>query len=1189
MFAVSTPTVPTVLQTLLKSRLVELGHALDVDVSQSATKVEQIEALTTPDKLTLGNLLGRLGRDELRSVCRAHDLPDDGRARRELAARILEAAGGGELPEPLFGGNGHRRLRPREGDIVQVRLRQWLVEAVEEPADDGLDTRVYLSGLDDDQQGRPLEVLWEVELGARVLSSETEKLGAVERLDEPRHFAAYLHALKWGAVSATDGRLLQAPFRAGIQLWNYQLTPLKKALELPRANLFIADDVGLGKTIEAGLVLQELRLRQRVDFVLIVCPASVALQWRDEMERRFGLAFALYNRKFVARRKRERGFAVNPWATSNRFVVSYSTLRRAEHLEPLRQHLGERVKKSLLILDEAHTVAPSSPGRYAIDSKTTRLIRQLAPRFENRLFLSATPHNGHSNSFSALLEILDPQRFTRGVPVRGPRQLEPVLVRRLKEDLRRLDGERFPKRLVVQMNLEHEGDAWTLRPITVDPEHGPEAGESRTLETAEPVELELSRKLAEYARLMRPRARHHAGRLVFYHLQKRLLSSVAAFCWSLQLHADKVDLERAEEERQGRLATFEDLEEDEYGQDDLDQALEEAEVVRSTSVLDAPSGRARELLDEMLDLAEAYRHEPDAKVLALLDWIRTHQCPGVGWGKDDLSAEERRWSDRRVLLFTEFEDTLRWLLELLRSAFEGTDRADERILIFRGGMADYEREEIQRAFNAPPDEHPVRVLLATEAAREGVNLQGHCADLFHIDVPWNPARLEQRNGRIDRTLQPEPEVRCHYFVYPQRAEDKVLEVVLSKVETIRRELGSLGTVVLDRLHEVLKHGIDDETLAQLEAVDAPDERRATAEEELESSRRDRDRLIREIDEAGSMLQDSREIVDFDPSLLKEALDVGLEMAGAGPLEPAAPPAEQPDLQAWKLPELPPDWRKVVDSLRPPRERDEEIWDWRERPPRPVVFRPLKSLSGKYVHLHLEHPFVQRILTRFRSRGFAEHDLSRVTVMVNPHDALARVVAFARLTLFGPGAARLHDRLVSVAAPWLESRGDKHLEPFSEDADRRALDSLESLLQESPRLDAISNSVRERLRASAPEDFDTLWPHLEAEADAQVHEAEKRLQARGRKEADDLRGLLEAQRRDIEKRLEETDQLVLTFEASEADQKEQLQRDRRHMDRRLTELERELEDEPDRLTELYRVVARRLEPVGLVYLWPETRV
>ncbi|MHB1843973.1 MAG: hypothetical protein ACYCWW_03935 [Deltaproteobacteria bacterium] len=101
--------------------------------------------------------------------------------------------------------------------------------------------------------------------------------------------------------------------------------------------------------------------------------------------------------------------------------------------------IGERATKSLLILDEAHTAAPASASKYAVDSGVTGLVRDIAPRFENRLFLSATPHNGHSNSFSSLLEILDPQRFTRGVPVQSVRQLEPVMVRRLKSDLRELE------------------------------------------------------------------------------------------------------------------------------------------------------------------------------------------------------------------------------------------------------------------------------------------------------------------------------------------------------------------------------------------------------------------------------------------------------------------------------------------------------------------------------------------------------------------------------------------------------------------------------------------------------------------------------------------------------------------------------------------------------------------------------
>jgi hypothetical protein len=241
-------------------------------------------------------------------------------------------------------------------DAVQVRQRQYLVEKID-PGERGL---IHLVCLDDDAQGRSLQVIWELELGARVLRPESMGLGPVSSVDEPRTFAAYYHALKWSCVSATDARLFQSPFRAGIKIMNHQLTALKKALELPRVNLFIADDVGLGKTIEAGLVLQELVLRQRVDFVVIVCPASVLLQWRDEMDKRFGLGFEVYNRAFVQRRRQDRGFGVNPWGTHNRFIISYQTLRRPEYRDPLLAALGDQAKKSLLIMDEAHTAAPSS-------------------------------------------------------------------------------------------------------------------------------------------------------------------------------------------------------------------------------------------------------------------------------------------------------------------------------------------------------------------------------------------------------------------------------------------------------------------------------------------------------------------------------------------------------------------------------------------------------------------------------------------------------------------------------------------------------------------------------------------------------------------------------------------------------------------------------------------------------------
>ena len=301
------------------------------------------------------------------SSFRAWRLDDAGRARNELAARLL----GRDLdaaPPPLFAGapRGAASELPRPGDIALVRHRQYLVEEVIARPLFGEATRVRMVCLDDDDQGRPLEVLWELELGARVLQPETHGLGDVTALDPPTHFAAYLHALRWHAVTATDARLFQAPFRAGIELMNHQLTPLKKALELPRANLFIADDVGLGKTIEAGLVLQELLLRQQVELVLIVAPAAVCLQWQGEMQRRFGLHFEIYNRAFMARRRQERGFGCNPWTTHNRFIISYQTLRRPEYRDPLlARYLGFP-----LVEGPDHRVLASYKGVIAEDAAT---------------------------------------------------------------------------------------------------------------------------------------------------------------------------------------------------------------------------------------------------------------------------------------------------------------------------------------------------------------------------------------------------------------------------------------------------------------------------------------------------------------------------------------------------------------------------------------------------------------------------------------------------------------------------------------------------------------------------------------------------------------------------------------------------------------------------------------------------
>jgi hypothetical protein len=288
-----------------------------------------------------------------------------------------------------------------------------------------------------------------------------------------------------------------------------------------------------------------------------------------------------------------------------------------------------------------------------------------------------------------------------------------------------------------------------------------------------------------------------------------------------------------------------------------------------------------------------------------------------------------------------------------------------------------------------------------------------------------------------------------------------------------------------------------------------------------------------------------------------------------------------------MPDLPESWQDTLDTLRAPRTRSEAFWEFRKRPPQPVVFRPPRTMNSALCHLHLQHPVVRRVLGRFLSQGYSAHDLSRVTVVRTRHDALVRVIAFGRLSLFGSGATRLHDKLVSVAARWIDGK-DGELKPFAEDADRKAVEMLEQVLTESPTLEGVSASVQAKLLAAAPAVFASLWKTIREEADALAHDAERMLLQRGAAEAQALRTILETQRTsilaEIERRGGDT-QLVMQFDKREA---EQFRKEREHMDDRLASIEKETVREPEQIEAIYKVALRRLEPVGLVFLWPETR-
>jgi hypothetical protein len=816
------------------------------------------------------------------------------------------------------------------------------------------------------------------------------------------------------------------------------------------------------------------------------------------------------------------------------------------------------------------------------DTQITAAIREIAPRFEHRLFLSATPHNGHSNSYSALLNILDDTRFAPGIHTLKD-QVKDVVVRRLKEDLRNV-GHAFPKRDVVQVAVHVANDA---------------------------PELVLPQLLEEYRKLYKRRfagdskLRQQQKLIVFSTLRQRLFSSLPAFARTLAAHrkgledrdkgksAAPIPLERLRTGLQSR-----DL-------DDEDAALDPAELERATDNLmrrcssvasESPANgidprRERELLDEMQRITEAHKHKPDGRVRRLLEWLQQNCCPAIGGPEG--ARPDAKWSSTRVIVFTEFEETLTYLHRQLLDRIEGTPLADQRIEIYRGATGPKERARIKQAFNAAPSEHPVRILLATDAAREGLNLQAHCSDLFHFDLPWNPGRLEQRNGRIDRKLQPAPLVRCHYFVHPQRKLDRVLEVLVRKTETIHRQLGSVGKVLESRLQRVVEDAMGDdeakidETLAEIEGMNLAGDEAAAAQEELESSRRRTSELKDQIQTLERHLERSRRQMGLDSAALRNTVDCALELLKERHLVEI----QTPQGPAFQLPsfEAKPgrgDWAETMDTLRAPPRDGERDSRWRaEAPIRPLIFDPPAQLDETRVHVHLEHRVVRRLLGRFLAQGFTHNDLSR-TCLGASRDDHTRVALLGRVALYGKGAARLHEEILCVSARWNGPQARSRITLEGAEATKETLHWLQETLgralgarESAP----VPKDLQALLRSSVAADLGELREHLEARARQAAEEARKVLAARGDAEARLLRDTLDLTRDRIRKKQRETDAIQLTFPHMEQSEQRTLELNRRYWKKWLESVDEDIDVEPRRVRDFYTVASTRIEPLGIVYL------
>jgi len=871
---------------------------------------------------------------------------------------------------------------PIVGDLVSVRGQRWVVANVEPGERASL---VSLQSVEDGRYGDTLEVIWEVEPGRQVLPSGALPAVAQGSFDPPQRLAAFLDAVRWSAVTSADVKTLQAPFRSGVAIEDYQLEPVARAVDAPRVNLLLADDVGLGKTIEAGLVAQELLLRHRARRIMVVCPAGLTIKWRDEMAEKFGLEFTIVDSERCAEVRRTYGSAANPFKVFPLTIVSLPWLRgpKAQRLldEALvtEQHDYQR-PFDLLILDEAHHVAPAAPKQvYAVDSQQTKLMRRLAPHFTHRLFLSATPHNGYQASFTALLEILDNQRFARGVTP-DPAAVKDTVVRRLKREVVKADGTpRFVERVAKAIPVTYPED-----------------------------ERQIHALLTEFAALRSKRLRSQRGRkatdLVTLLLKKRLFSSPAAFAHTVAVYLETLESRREPSAPQlddevpewmddffGDLATYDD--------EQLGEAEDDA-LNRVRPMQPDPTSEETALLKKMLEWAEAKEAQPDAKARELINYLKAICKP-----------DSRNWTNERVVVFTEYRDTQVWLADLLRQEGLGGDG----LALLHGGTPADEREQIRLAFQAHPTERPVRILLATDAASEGIDLQDHCHRLVNYDIPFNPNKLEQRIGRIDRYGQKvAPEIQ-HFVgagfgraVDSYEADLEFLSRVATKVARMEADLGSVNAVLAEAVQRRMlgeQVNVDVEKAGNTAAAASlPTEQ--NLREQVRRLRADLDKTVEEL--------------GITPPAIKRVVDTALELARQQPLARYIDDKHLGD-GLFEVPPLTGSWQRATAGLTAKLRNADEL-------PRqlPITFNPqlLKEERDGIVLAHLNHPLVA-MSTRLLRAAVSNPDigLHRVTAVVSDDPALEDVLvgAYSRYVLVGADGVRLHEEVL-YAGGWAPEQG-----------------------------------------------------------------------------------------------------------------------------------------------------------------------
>lgn len=1030
---------------------------------------------------------------------------------------------------------------PEQGQLVEVRRRQWVVSGIETSAlgevlPAARQRLVDLVSVDEDSLGEELQVVWQLEPGARLL--ERAGLPAVLKCDDAERLEAFLDAVRWGAATNADRSFLQAPFRSGVAIESYQLDPVVRAIDMARVNLLIADDVGLGKTIEAGLVIQELLVRHRARSVLVVCPPSLLLKWQSEMQEKFGLEFRIVDTEYVKRQRREQGIHANPWTSFPRLITSMDWMKSGEALRLIKDVLPPHItyprKFDILVVDEAHNVAPPMATRYSLESQRTALIRKIAPHFEHHIFLSATPHNGYRESFTSLLELLDDQRFARNV-MPEEKRIRRVMVRRLKADLvdeagKPIYSKREIKALEVDYTAEEREAHALLRQYT----------ESRG-ETARGTKHE------------------YGGQFVLNLLKKRLFSSPRAFAITLEKYRESLTgrgkraKASALDDRILRKAISK-LEEDHESDQQLEKAIGEALIEAGAAATELTADQ-KDKLDRLSAWASSAKGRPDSKAIAILAWLNEYLRPS---GK---------WNDARVILFTEYRVTHGWLFEILTNHGFGGDRLME----LHGDLDRDERERITAAFQAAPDVSPVRILLATDVASEGVDLQNHCNYLIHVEIPWNPNVMEQRNGRIDRHGQkktpfiwhpvgkgfradtPDPKAK----VGDLEGDHEYLMRAVMKVEAIREDLGSVGPVIAQQIEEAMSG-----KRSKLDTHDA-EEKAAMAKRFVVAERKLQERIAK----LHKRLLEARNDFHLSPGRIASAVQVAMQLAGKPPLKPIPWP-NAPLNTVFEVPQLAGSWQRATEGLNHPHTHER----------RPITFdHEVAKGRDDVVLAHLNHRLVEMCLRILRAEVWALDDrktLNRVAVRCSTDASLEHpvVALHSRLLVTGGNHHRLHEEITL-------SGGELKRDGF---ARINQVGRLENLLKESSphRVDAVTLAM---LREGFDRAQDAIRSVAETRSRDRLKFLENRLEHRKKSDVDDISSLLAELDKAIRREIEAAK--LIQLELWPENEQLQVRRDLDALRARLNRIPEEREKEIAAIEGRYSSFAYRTFPVAVSFILP----